>query len=231
MKITTSFLCVLALATASQMHAAVIVPDSIHPLFEDWSRGYVDSTYAEWDVFTSAFGATNSPDVGDVDLAAATVLQGTPGAALTGGGNIYTPSGAGQFVVGIPQLATAPVGTTRIVAQVRSLGTALDTASVQLTPTNGSAIAPSFSTLSSSGVGFGAAEEHVFAWDVATDVDGYMINFAGSGAHLSLDRLVVDTFTQSGDFSPFPTNIPEPAALLLLVLSGVAPLTQRNRVS
>ncbi|TWT76969.1 hypothetical protein Pla123a_23940 [Posidoniimonas polymericola] len=229
--IRTALVAAAVVVGSARVNAAVIVPDSVAAPFEDWSRGFFGSTYAEWDVFSSAFGSPNLPDAGEVELADATLLQGTPGAVLTGGGNIYSPAAAAQLAVAIPQLASAPVGTTRIVAQVQSLGATLDAGSVFLTPANGVANPPMYSTLAATGVGFGAVEQHLFAWDVAADADGYVLTFAGSGPHFSLDQVVIDTYTQNDGFSAFPLGAPEPAAALLLALGGAASLTQRSRVS
>ena len=80
---------VAAIAAANSANAAFIVPDSATAPFASWSRTAPNSMVAEWNVFTSALGGTNTPDVGQFGPATANLQNTVPGAFLTGGGNIY----------------------------------------------------------------------------------------------------------------------------------------------
>lgn len=228
MKMFARVSCLVLLAAVGQANGAVLVPNSIDAPFEDWSRGYDDSTYAEWDAFTSAFGAPNSPDVGEVENAAATLQQTSFGAIITSTNNIYSPAGPSAFDVNIPGLGLG-AGTTRVVAQIvlSAFGTELDTDSVLLTPAAGSAAVPTYTV---AGAGAGVLE-YLFAWDVPGNDSSYQLQFAAGGAHMSLDRVVVDTYTQADAFTAFPTNVPEPATAALAALGLLTAVGVRRRAT
>jgi hypothetical protein len=190
-------------AIASKATAAFIVPDF---------RGSPNSTYQEWDVFTSALNGPNTPDVANINTnGSAQLFQRIPGAFLTGGGNIYSFSTPVRFDVTVPDFDLGTSFFTTAVLQIRTLGTLLDLDSVTF---NG--IAPDSSQLLSSTPlgGFGGVlEDRLFRWNnVSGNVGLNEFAFASAQSSLSLDRLSIDTVAHP---------IPEPSSLALLALGAI----------
>ena len=118
-----------------------------------------------------------------------------------------------------------------MVAQIRSLGSPLNPASVLLSVDAAPGVPAALSSVSATGSGFSAAEEWLFAWDLPGSGGSYAVDFAAVAAHLSLDRVVIDTFTQSEPFSPLPQGVPEPFTAWLAAVSGGMLILRRSRAS
>lgn len=214
-----SFAILLALA-AQPAVAAFLTPDSTTSPFEEWTRSDVDSSYAEWDEFSDPAGP-NPPDVGAFGPTTADLIEtGGNGAFITSGGNIYSFSGATDFEVSVPAYNYGSSYTTRVVMQIRTLGNGLDLPSVVLSYDGlAQGLAPDYTTeLARTALGgFGGVEiDNIFAWDVLTSPGDFQIGFSAAGTSMSLDRLVVDTFAHTGDFSSYPAIVPEPTAIVLV---------------
>lgn len=231
------FAAVLLIAHASTATAAFLTPAGSSPVFEDWTRGAVNSVYAEWDIFTQANGATNSPDVGQSGVLGATVAQdsGTFG-LITSGGNIYSFAGPTSFDVAVPGYGLGAGSNTRIVAQIATQGNPLLASSVKLTYTNGGSVVAAATALYDRGLisdGVVTRNEWLAIWDIASFNPGSsLIEFAASASSMSLDKVAVDTSTQVGAFAAAPIAIPEPSTVVLGGISAmVALLSRRSRPS
>lgn len=201
-----------------QTQAAFVVPDSATSTFEDWTRGDANSMYAEWNTFTSASGGTNAPDVGQFGPSVANLVNTAPG-LITGTGNIYSPFGATDFDVTVPNYGYGAEMSTRVVAQLLTLtgSTPLAGNTMRLTYDNGSGdqtVYPDQIVVP------GTRPEWMFVWDIPHNPASMKLDFAASGAHMSLDRFVVDTFA-----------IPEPGTIALAgICAGLVALRRRRRL-
>jgi hypothetical protein len=211
-----------------------LIPDGATSPFAGWTVGAVDSTWAQWDVFSTPSG-TNAPDEGKFPNTGAylpTVQEGGgSGAFLTGGGNIYSFSSPTSFDVAVPNLAGKPASyVTRVVAQVHTLGSLLQQSTVQLTYNNGTptVLTPASATLAldiPAAGGFGGAEQlWRYVWDVPYSGANYLVEFGASSSSMSLAGVRIDTFTQDG-------VVPEPATfgLLGVAVTALAGLGRRVR--
>ncbi len=91
-------------------------------------RGQPGSTSSLWETFTVPTGAPgNRPNFGNDPSPVLTQL--TPGALITGTGNIYNMAEASAFTIGYAS-ASGPLGL--VVLQARTFGTELDYNSVRL---------------------------------------------------------------------------------------------------
>lgn len=217
-----------ALTLAAPSFAAFQIPDgpSGTAPFEDWSRGNPLSTYDEWDVFTVATGAPgNGPDVASINQGATgRITQNVPGAFITGGGNIYSFAVATDFDLTRNLMNLGTGADTRIVLQLRTLGSDLDLGSVLLDYDGGT------QQLAATGYtevdritlgGFGGDQvDHLFYWDIINFNPATInISFAAASSSLSLDRVALDSY------------VPEPGSLALLGLGGLCLLARSRRGS
>lgn len=194
-----------------------------------WDRGATGlTTYAEWDYFTSPSGP-NRPDVGSflgdtlaVGASAFNVYDSNfpaSGSFITGGGNIYSPSG-----VIIPRIEFGGFGlgegfVTTILLQVRTLGTEFDVSSMLL---NGTVAPTSIVELDRIELGgFGGYQvDSLIRFDVVGSLASNEISFEAMESSMSLDRVAIDTFT---------TAVPAPGAVALAVLAALGGATSRRR--
>ncbi len=209
-------ICVIAnllpiLCPLCRCEAQVILlePDGSTTPFEAWSRHDTLSTYAHWDLFSSATNA-NAPDVGWFGLGNATLTEssgGTSGAFLTGSGNIYSLGGATSFELVAPAYDIGAGYATTVVLQTVTLGTELDMSSVQLSYDGGNqAIAPlSVEELGRTALGgFGGdLVSTLFTWEISGNPGEFLLQFAAVGNSMSLDQVVIDTFA-----SPIAAGLP-----------------------
>ncbi|MBB6428618.1 PEP-CTERM sorting domain-containing protein [Algisphaera agarilytica] len=201
-----------------------------------WSRGIGGTTYQEWDVFSTNSGAT--PDVGNVNgNGTASLTETVSGSFITSGGNIYHAGAASSFTVTTPEAdvtAPAPDHNVTAIVQIRSQGTELDYSSVLL---NGIAAVDTAELGRIALGGFGG--ELVDSWflfnipyaafgDGIPGVEDLTLTFNATGAHMSLDRLSIDTAIQPFGFYAEPNPVPEPASLALLGLGAITMLTRRR---
>jgi hypothetical protein len=218
----------LAVATSVARGQDFIVPDSTTGPFENWSRNAPNSMYAEWNNFKQADTNPNNPDVGSFGPATATVVQTVPGAAIIAGspftgGNIYALNAPTAFDVTIPNYNLGAGYNTRVVAQIRTNGEVILPSSVSLSYSDGvNTVTPGigYYNIQNSGVGMTAVQLRTFAWDIAGFNPGsLLLEFAAAGQHMSLDRVVIDTFAQTDAFAALPASVPEPGSLGLAAVA------------
>lgn len=168
---------------------------------QSWARGAMDTTYAEWDFCTTPVGP-NAPDVGSNNtFGMPTLANLEPSAFLTGTGNIYSPAAPIDLEITVP--APPAVGlVTTVVLQARALGAELDYTSPLV---NG--VAPTYGglfdrqMLMSPG---GLQIDTYWLFELPDSPSTLTITFQGSGPHVSLDRVVVDTFTGAAHANETP---------------------------
>ncbi|HMO64652.1 MAG TPA: PEP-CTERM sorting domain-containing protein [Verrucomicrobiota bacterium] len=192
-------------------------------------RGSADSESALWTDFTDANGGSNPPNgvaPGGGVLAGASITQDVPGIAfVTGGGNLYSFSGAMQFTLSYNPGFVGDVGM--VVLQTETLGTELDYGNVRLNYGLGAG-SVSLSTTRDElfrtplgGFG-GSAVGSKWEWDLfGLGVEDFTITFQAAGSSLSLDAAALDTVA-----------VPEPAHAGLLaagLLAGLVVLRRRRR--
>lgn len=202
-------------STQVSTEAGLITPSSSDSRF-GFNVGDAGSTGAVWDVFTDASGP-NSPDVFSYGSAVNSTLTETSGNAfLTSGGNLYSFAGATTFTVSFDSTDLSG-STSRIVAQWVTLGTELDYGAITL---NGVTATFAEETGRDSVGGFGEQVSYLASWDLGSlaAIDSMELNFAASGAHMSLDQFRVDGFSA----------VPEPTSLALVGMA-VVPLAMRRR--
>jgi hypothetical protein len=201
----------LALVVASTAIAGFVVPDF---------RGSADSTYQEWNTFTSALNGPNTPDVANVNPnGTAQLFQTTPGAFITGGGNIYSIGTATTFRVNVPDFDKGPNYLTRAVLQIKILGTDIDLDSVRF---NGLAFHHKELIQEMPLGGFGGFDRiWKFQWNnVSNNMALNTFHFNSASSSLSLDRVAIDT-----SFSA----VPEPSSGLLVALVTASGFLRRRR--
>jgi hypothetical protein len=187
-------------------------------------RGEANTTYQEWNTFTTALGL-NEPDVAVSNPNGDPTLQNLETTAfLTGGGNLYSFAAPLDLEVTIPTENLGADWTTTIFLQIRSLGTEVDPASVILISSDGTSSAFGTSTeLSRTALGgFGGDQvETLYSWEVSGNASSYILSFAGLSSSLSLDAVSVDTRAFLSTASvPEPTTLVSVGLGLGLSLAG-----------
>ncbi|GMU23112.1 MAG: hypothetical protein AMXMBFR13_31950 [Phycisphaerae bacterium] len=182
-----------------------------------WARGQANTTYQEWNVFSSVAGP-NGPDVGSYNPNGTPNLRDTSGGALlTGSGNIYSPAAVLNIAVEVPDYAGAGDVTT-VILQTRTLGSEIDLGSVQVGGASASDVGELLREPAGGPGGF--AVETWFKFLLPYSAAGFTIQFNADGSSMSLDRVAVDTIT-AATYIPEPNPVPEPGALVLLIM-GIA---------
>lgn len=207
--------------------AVIVLPNAHAAMFADFNvpdfRGQPDTQSARWEQFQVAFGEPgNSPvgtATGGVSLSSARVIQYTPGAFITGGGNIYHASDVASYeLFDSPANLTDGVGV--VLFQLNSLGTLPDFDSVQLVYNIGAgpvSLATGASQIYSMPLGgFGGNDViHEWRWDIPEPgVQEYSILWDAAGSHMSVSKISLDTQA----FSP----VPEPAEYGMICMLGLA---------
>jgi hypothetical protein len=208
------------LGSAAPALADFVVPDGTNYA---WTRGVTaNSTYAQWERFTTTAGP-NTPDVGA--FAGGTLPGSAPAwntfdrnsfSFITGGGNIYSPSGIVAPQVDIPSFDLGAGYSTTILLQVRTQGTEIDPASVLI---GGVAPVQSTELFRQALGGFGGfLVDTLYRFELPGNAAGYTAQFQALGSSMSLDRVAVDTFTV----------IPAPGAAALLAVGGLVASRRRR---
>jgi hypothetical protein len=167
-------------------------------------RGSPCSSYAGWELFTSPWNDPNAPDMAGSESGTSTIRQLTPGAILTGGGNIYHPFQATTFVL---DHAVAN-DVQEVVFQTSTLGNPPDVASYRLhyVGSNGLPVelAPTETVvLLQIPQQF---DELYFRWDlsgVADTVVAYSLTWSASAANMSFDAALLDARAECPSGIPY----------------------------
>lgn len=207
-----------ALVVCSPALADFITPDGVN---YGWVRGSTaNSAWAQWESFSTSNGP-NAPDVGSyaggpfADGAPAWNAFDTSGFGIvTGSGNLYAPGGALQAQVDVPGFGLGAGYTTTILLQVRTQGTEVNPATVNISGVEAVEVTELYRA-SLGGQGF--VVDTLWRFELAGSAAGYAIVFGAFGPHMSLDRVSVDAFTQ----------IPAPGALALLAIGGLSARRRR----
>ena len=174
-------------------------------------RGQPGSTSSLWETFTVPTGAPgNRPNFGN-DLSPV-LTQLTPGALITGTGNIYNMSETSAFTINYAS-ASNPLGL--VVLQARTFGTELDYNSVRLNYDGGFLTATRTETdrvqVGTPGTpGSGVYVSSAWQWDLSgRNINQYTISFNAVEHSLSFDSALLDVQV-----------VPEPGTLALLVIGA-----------
>lgn len=199
---------VVGLAVASMWATATAGTNGFYvPTF----RGQPGSTSSLWETFTVPVGAPgNRPNFGN-DLSPV-LTQLTPGALITGTGNIYNMAETSAFTISYTS-ASNPLGL--VVLQTRTFGTELDYNSVRLNYDGGFLTATRTETdrvqVGQPGTpGSGVYVSSAWQWDLSgRNVSQYSISFNAVEHSLSFDSAMVDVQV-----------VPEPGTLALLAIGA-----------
>lgn len=174
-------------------------------------RGQPGSTSSLWETFTVPTGAPgNRPNFG-TDLSPV-LTQLTPGALITGTGNIYNMAEASAFTISYAS-GSGPLGL--VVLQTRTFGTELDYNTVRLTYDGGSLTATRTETdrvqVGAPGTpGSGVYVSSAWQWDLSgRNVGQYSISFNAVEHSLSFDSALLDVQV-----------VPEPGTLALMAIGA-----------
>lgn len=189
-----------------------------------WTRGEENSTYQEWDVFTSPPGTPGpfAPDIGVNNAAGSPTLSevGFPdsGSFVTGSGNIYSFSAPTSFEIAIPNFDMGVNFATTVVLQTRVIGTQIDPSTVLIDGVSPTAV----EVLADPAAG---SVETLWRWDSLPGNSGaYTIAFGAAGSSMSFAAAAVDTFAVA---------VPEPStwALGAVAVGALALVSRRREIS
>lgn len=194
-----------------------------NPLIPAWAGG-PNTQYAGWESFTQASGGANLPD--QSGSASFSLMNYSPGAFITGTGNIYG-SGAPLFISmmgGTLGNASSPVN---VVLNVSTAGATLNMGSVRLWLFDSTGNV-AFHSPTTSEVRYdaptppqGSAQNVAFTWALgpgAFAASGWRIEFSASAANMSLDAVRVDL-----------QYVPAPGALALIGVAAALGGARRRR--
>lgn len=151
--------------------------------------GTPDSQIHAWDVFTTAVGSPGNPPDIEGSSPNAIVTQTTPGATVTGTGNIYNPAAASAYEI-TPEL-TAPA--IRVVLHVQTSGTELDYSTVLLKLGDQTGLSADQTELQRVSTGFGDTVLSRWEWDLAAEPSANLsLAFSAAGSHSSLATARLD---------------------------------------
>ncbi|MBK7404878.1 MAG: hypothetical protein IPJ41_09655 [Phycisphaerales bacterium] len=169
-----------------------------------WSRGDANSTYFEWDYFSSSSGG-NVPDVGQFPdplpegWTAPDVVETTGNGFVTGSGNIYSPFGPTSFDITVPNYNLGS-GSTTVLLQIRTQGTELDYPMVNL---GGDAPVDTVELYREDLGDFGFLVDTLFVFEVSGNASEYLITAPSVESSMSLDKIAVDTFVDTACAADF----------------------------
>ena len=195
--------CVVSLCIASSASAELV-----NPVVPDW-RGDANTTYAQWESFTSADGGPNAPEQGF----GYNLFNFGTGAIIASSGNLYGAGGALNIHV---YPAGAPLfNLQKAVVNISFAGNPIDTADVRAFV--GEAATGEFFTMTGEERSTGFASTWAFEVDLTGAARGFqsLSFFFGSGdlSNCSLDAISIDVLGSA---------IPATGALVGFGLLGVA---------
>ncbi len=166
----------------------------ISPEQYGWSRGEPDTTYADWNVFSSLAGP-NTPDAGsNFEFAApgapaANVTAVAPAGAITSTGNLYAGFGPMTVTATMPAPGKGDGFSTVFIMQIRSQGTELNPATLNV---NGVAPTETTETFRQSLGGFGFLVETRYVFELPGSEAFYTVTFGSQADNFVVDRLAFD---------------------------------------
>lgn len=226
----------LMVGTSADASNAFVQPTS-------WERGVGGATYQHWNVFnddtdtgTDSIIVDTTPDVaGFVNPNSGTpsVTETSGNGFLTGGGNIYSFSGATTFEVEIPEALvgpnfgpTVPEHNLTAIVQIKTLGTELDYSSILLNGQSAVDTAELYRLSLGEGQFGGADVETWLLFNISyaslamTDALPLTLTFNASDSSMSLDELSIDTALSPFGYYSEPNPVPEPGMAALACLGA-----------
>ena len=169
-----------------------------------WTRGSsTDSTYAEWNIFSSPEGP-NAPDIGTFvggtlpTTAPSNVFDAaweTSGSFITGGGNIYSFNGAIEPRADFQGFDLGATFETTIVLQIRTLGSEPDLTSMLVNDTHAPTQTIELDRIPLGGEFGGVQVDNLIEFVVPGNAAAYTITWVSAESSCSLDRVILDTYT------------------------------------
>jgi hypothetical protein len=199
-------LSVLALALGVTFSGSAFATQAVWNSTNPWGSE-TPVSYAKWNIFNSTNDTT--PDVAVTAGTTASVQETTGGGFLTGGGNIYSFSGATAFTA---TLSGSTSGLFDVYLRIGTLGT-LASASATL---NGVSATSVLQFNEDQGVVMGGAtaeQELYWKWSSVSAASLYTFTFSSTSSSMSLDQLALAAVSV-----PAVTAVPEPEAFSMMAL-------------
>jgi len=209
----------VSFATAN---AAFTTPSWTRPA-DNVAAAATQTTYQEWDIFSSVLGP-NAPDVANVNPNGVANVYDS-GAPMNGAfitlDNMYSASGSLKPRAIVPGYNT-PGNTVDVLVQifVQGLDININSLTVNGTPANTLA-AYNYQELSRIPLGGpgGAAVEHLWSFTLPSDAAAIQLDWNWGTPHSMFDRIAIDTH-----------STPEPGSLAMLAI-GAAMIVRRRRLA
>jgi hypothetical protein len=171
-----------------------------------WNRGSTDTTYQQWETFTSTDG--NPPNLPDVGLfnpnapsgAGLNVYDSSGTSLITSDGNIYSFSAPTDMHVVVPNYGLGSNYTTVLLVQTRTQGSELDYGDVAIGATHPAVTQELMRQPLSTPFGAAYIVDTAFTWVLPGNAASYQIDLPAASTSMSFDRAAVDTLTElTGD--------------------------------
>jgi len=199
-------LSVLALALGVSFSGSAFATQAVWNTANPWGSE-TPVSYAEWNVFNSTNDTT--PDVAVTARTVASVQETSGGAFLTGGGNIYSFSGATSFTA---TLSGSTSGLFDVYLRIGTLGTLASTTAT-LNGISASSVLQ-FNEDQGTVMGGATAEQELYwKWSNVTASSLYTFQFNSSSSSMSLDQVALAAISV-----PTVTAVPEPEAYSMMGL-------------
>lgn len=199
-------LSVLAITLGMAFSGSAFATQAVWNTANPWGSD-TPVSYAEWNVFNSTNDTT--PDISVTAGVAASVRETSGGSFVTGGGNIYSFSGATSFTA---TLSGSTSGLFDVYLRIGTLGT-LASASATLNGISATSVLQ-FNEDQGTVMGGATAEQELYwKWSNVTASSLYTFQFNSSSSSMSLDQLALATVAV-----PTVTPVPEPEAYSLMAL-------------
>lgn len=202
--------------------AALVVPPWPRPSSD--AQAIADrTTWQHWNTFNSTTGP-NAPDVAEINpngtANAFDAAASVSGSFLTGGGNIYSPTGVIKPRVTVPGYSLSD-HETRFLVQVISQGAPIDATELWLDGVPVISLPGySYTELSRTALGgFGGFKiEHAWTFTASHDGVSFQLDWGWGAESASLDQIAVDTHA---------VRVPEPS--MWVAVAGVVGLLLARR--
>jgi Dockerin type I domain len=171
-----------------------------------WARGATDTTYQQWDIFTSADG--NPPNLPDVGLfnpnapggAGLNVFDSSGTSLITSDSNIYSFAAPTDMHVVVPNYGLGSKYTTVLLVQTRTLGSEIEYADAAIGTTHPAVTQELLRQPLAGPFGETFTVDTAFTWVLPGNAASYQIDLPASASSMSFDRVAVDTLTElTGD--------------------------------